>query len=379
MSASKNILYILPVSERGGAERVVETWVQNHSAAFTPHVLVPREGPLATSMRRLGCRVVVPPHFRMRNFVKALKFLIQYIRTESIDLIHSTMPKAHLFGGLAAAATHKKEIWFHHGPLASNRYQGLIPLIPSKMVLVATEYMRSMQQPTFYNAPAIRIVPCGIDTLKLTPCSRNRTDVRKKLGIGSDTMVIGMFGRLISWKGQHVVLQALRRLRQENRKCKFHCIFVGGTLFDMEPEYQIQLKNLTTTLGIEDAVSFSGHIENVYPYYDLSDVVVHASLVPEPFGMVVSEAMAKEKIVIATQGGGPSELIKSGVNGFLYKPGDEADLSNILADLGEIGKAGFDNSYCNQIGQNARNTIVSGYSIKKSIEKLEGVYHEVLG
>src|SRR5205814_1271947 len=150
---------------------------------FCPHVLVPAGGPLAESLQRLGVKVVVPPSFRMRHFAQTIRFLIQYIRSESIDLIHSTMPRGHLFGGMAARFGRCKEIWYHHGPLAPTRYQEMLPLIASESVLVANEYMRQMQEPTFFNARKIRAVRSGVDTHLLAPDNAAREELRAKYKI----------------------------------------------------------------------------------------------------------------------------------------------------------------------------------------------------
>jgi 2-polyprenyl-3-methyl-5-hydroxy-6-metoxy-1,4-benzoquinol methylase len=85
-------------------------------------------------------------------------------------------------------------------------------------------------------------------------------------------------------------------------------------------------------LGIADRVDFVGHQDDVYPWLDAIDVVVHASL-GEPFGLVVVEAMALGKPVVATAAGGPVEIIEDGVSGILTRPGDVAALAGAVEGL----------------------------------------------
>jgi glycosyltransferase involved in cell wall biosynthesis len=374
----KNILYILPVSERGGAERIVESWASHHSDRYRAHVIVPAEGALADSLRALEIRTIVPPQFRIRTLFKAVKFLSEYIKSESIDLIHSTMPKAHLFGGLAAMRTGCAEIWFHHGPMQRRRYQGVIPLIPSAAVLVASHYMVAAQTPTYYAAKAIRRVPCGIDTDALTPNAEYRKTLRRRFNLDDRTMAIGMFGRLIEWKGQHVLIEALRIARARNADFRFRCFLVGGTLFGREPEYQFRLRKQIEAAGLIKQVVFTGHLTDVYPYYDMMDAVIHASTVPEPFGLVVSEAMAKQKVVIAAGGGGPSEMIADGQSGFLYPAGDATCLAAVLADIYERWRDPAGREGVEFVAQQARASISREYSIERSVTELETVYGDVL-
>jgi glycosyltransferase involved in cell wall biosynthesis len=375
----KNILYILPVSERGGAERIVESWTSHHSAGFRAHVVVPQDGPVVQTLRKLGVNTIVPPDFRIRSLWKSVRFLADYVKAESIDLIHSTMPKAHLFGGLAALKSNCAEIWFHHGPLSSKRYQGVIPLIPSRAVLVASRYMESVQSPTYCAAKSIRRVPYGLDIEALRPNLENRTRLRSHHGISEKTLAIGMFGRLISWKGQHVVLEALRQVRAQNRDFDLHCFFVGGTLFGREPEYKQKLVNNIESSGLSSSVTLTGHVTDVYPYYDMMDVVIHASTIPEPFGLVVSEAMAKEKVVIATEGGGPSEMIQHGRTGFLYRASDASALAATLLDISKRWEDAESRQALRDIATRGRAGITSEYSINSSVSKLEELYSDILG
>jgi glycosyltransferase involved in cell wall biosynthesis len=92
---------------------------------------------------------------------------------------------------------------------------------------------------------------------------------------------------------------------------------------------------LAAELGIADRVHFAGHQSDVHPWYDALDVVVHASF-GEPFGLVLVEAMALGKPVVATAAGGPLEIIEDGISGVLIPPGDPdrlaATIDRILGD-----------------------------------------------
>lgn len=367
-----NVLYILPVGERGGAERIVESWVAAHTSNVTPFVVMPH-GPLIDSFKSLGVWASGPEEFRMSNLLGSVRFLNQVIRRQKIDLIHSSMPKSHLFGGIAAQVSGTREIWFNHGPISNSYYQGLIPLIPSAGLLVNSQYMYTRQASTLYSARRLRLQRLGIDTKLIRPRQDQRRILRDQYRLSDDAVVLGVFGRLVSLKGQDLVLLALARLKEVLPKTRIICFFVGGTLFGLESEYSNRLRSMIDSLGLIDDVVMTDHADDVYGYYDMVDIVVNPSVVPETFGLVVAEAMAKEKIVIASDAGGPRELLQHGVSGFLFRLGDAKELADQLTNVIEL------NSQTRAIiSHEARDFIVNNHDISASVKMLESFYEEVL-
>jgi len=100
-----------------------------------------------------------------------------------------------------------------------------------------------------------------------------------------------------------------------------------------ETGYERELHMLVARLELTDRVEFTGHIDDVAGQLDRADVLVHASVIPEPFGLVVVEAMAAGVPVIAADAGGPAEVITNGVDGLLTAPGDVDALAEALQAL----------------------------------------------
>jgi len=90
-------------------------------------------------------------------------------------------------------------------------------------------------------------------------------------------------------------------------------------------------------LGIADRVHFRGFRDDVWAELAPMSICVHASVVPEPFGQVIVEAMLASIPVIATEGGGPSEIVTDGQDGLLYPPGDVGALADAMRRLREDG------------------------------------------
>ena len=109
-------------------------------------------------------------------------------------------------------------------------------------------------------------------------------------------------------------------------------MIVGAPMFG-EHGYERELHELARRLEIADRVDFRGFRADIPAELGRLDVAVHASIIPEPFGQVVTEAMAAGLPVVAAAAGGPSRIITDGVDGLLVPPGDAAALSAALQRL----------------------------------------------
>jgi glycosyltransferase involved in cell wall biosynthesis len=138
-----------------------------------------------------------------------------------------------------------------------------------------------------------------------------------------------MVGRIAPWKGQHVFLEAFARAFPGG---DVRARVVGAPLFG-EDAYDQGLRRLAVDLRIADRVEFTGFREDVARELGSLDVLVHGSVIPEPFGQVVAEGLAAGLPVVAAAAGGPSELVENGVNGVLYPPGDVPALEAVLREL----------------------------------------------
>jgi glycosyltransferase involved in cell wall biosynthesis len=112
-----------------------------------------------------------------------------------------------------------------------------------------------------------------------------------------------------------------------------HAVVVGGGDEHFVPGFGAELRAKAASLGIADRTTFTGHRSDIARVLSALDVCVHASLDAEPFGMVVSEAMAGRRPVIASSAGGPAEQIEDGRSGFLVAPGDAAGIAERLVRL----------------------------------------------
>jgi glycosyltransferase involved in cell wall biosynthesis len=171
------------------------------------------------------------------------------------------------------------------------------------------------------------------------------TALRRELGLPLDALVVGEVGRLAPVKGQRELLQAVAGLRQ--RHPGLHAVLIGADL-EAGGDFRAELERLAHSLGIADGVHVAGFRADAAAALREMDVVVLPSSI-EGLPLVVLEAMAHAKPVVATAVGGTPEAVVDGATGLLVPPGDSealtAALERVLADeelrrrLGEAGRA----------------------------------------
>jgi len=151
--------------------------------------------------------------------------------------------------------------------------------------------------------------------------SKEKEDFRQKTGL-KDEFVVGIVGRIEEAKGQHLVLEAVKRLNEQGIASK--ALVVGHA---MDQKYLESLKE-----HYADYAIFTGFTQEAQKYMQLCDALVLATE-NETFGLVVIEAMMCGICVVASNSGGPLEIIDEGMNGLLFQTHDVADLTQKLESL----------------------------------------------
>jgi glycosyltransferase involved in cell wall biosynthesis len=150
-----------------------------------------------------------------------------------------------------------------------------------------------------------------------------KQNLRSELAVPPGAPLIGLFGRLSEWKGQHILLEALAALPEA------HGMLVGDALFG-EQDYVQRLRERADRPDLAGRIHFLGFRHDIPELMVSTDVVVHTSTAPEPLGLVIVEGLLARRPVIATAGGGAMEVIIDGESGILVRPGEPAALLNAL-------------------------------------------------
>jgi glycosyltransferase involved in cell wall biosynthesis len=288
---------------------------------------------------------------RLDRSARAMYGLRRLIGKEKIDVVVANSGHPLLYARPAAWTAGRPSIWWVHGyvPASASTKEPIARaqrLLSADLLLANSEFTAA-QLAVDFPRHTIRVVRPGVDLHRFRPDPQAGARLRQEAGIPFAEPVIGIFGRLQRWKGQHVFLRAAALVA--GRGVRFTAVVAGGTLFDIEPEYAEELKALAGTGQLAGRVRFLGNIANPQDWMNACDVVVHASIEPEPWGLVVAEAMACGRAVIASSAGGPLEMIEHKRTGWLVEPGDEVALAawleillsnpNLRAELGASARA----------------------------------------
>jgi glycosyltransferase involved in cell wall biosynthesis len=192
--------------------------------------------------------------------------------------------------------------------------------------------------------------------------------VRAQLGVHSHEQLVLMVGHLWTWKGQDVLLEAVRRLPDAVR-ADVRVALAGGTA-PSAARFRTRLDELAASEQLAGRVSFLGPRDDAAALMHAADVVVHASRKPEPFGLVVVEAMALGRPVIASRLGGPGEIVEPG-SGLTFDP-DQPDalaaaLERVLTDPIARG----------ELSHGARSRACA-FDIGPNVKAIEALYERVL-
>lgn len=173
----------------------------------------------------------------------------------------------------------------------------------------------------------------GIDVAaERSRVSRPGAEVRRDLGIAETNLFAVMVGNIREWKGQHVVVEAVSRLPPDVRG-RLSVVLVGEEGPSASHiEYRRRLLSDIREFGLADTVALVGRRDDVPDLFAAADIAIHASIIPEPFGMVLLEAMAHECAVVASDTGGPVEILDAG-GGLLFETGDPGTLAELLERL----------------------------------------------
>jgi glycosyltransferase involved in cell wall biosynthesis len=280
--------------------------------------------------------------FQLIQFFKTLRgrvnALANIIEKHEIDVVYSNaMP--FIEAALAAKITRRGHIWHLHECIDGNK--DLRPYLPSSLatrfiawlsarVIVNSEFLaRSLRTPSL--AHKLSVVHNATVTQSVS--NPKLGQLRRILGIQDNVPLVGMIGSIIPRKGQETFVRAAQLVSAKRKDAAF--VLIGRH----EPEYLNKVNNLIAELGLKEKFHILGSRNDIPQLLMDIDLLVLASL-QETFGLVVIEAMAAGKPVVATRSGGPDEIVVDGQTGYLVPIGDSVAMAEkILAviDTPEMG------------------------------------------
>lgn len=234
-------------------------------------------------------------------------------------------------------------------------------------IICISEAVRSNLLRSGFPKEQLAMIYNGLDPESFKP-KRDKADVRREIGVPSGPLV-GIVGNIKAWKGQEIVIRSMRLVRERIPDAR--CLVIGGSSPD-DAEYRRHVEQLIASEGLAGAVTITGFRKDVPDLVNCLDVLVHASVEPEPFGRVLLEGMALEKPVISNTIGSGPEIVADGVTGVLVPPAAPDDLAVAIITLLENPGLAL------EMGKAGRRRLDELFHISFNIEKTEELYSRVL-
>lgn len=293
--------------------------------------------------------------------------LCRLVAKEKIDLIHVNNGMNN-FAPILAAVLMRREFLVHFHGLESPGFvhRKFIKRVPGFVAL--SDYMKKCLVANGIPEERLDVIPNPVRPRPVPDGAVAR--LRAQYGIGSDDQVVGIVGRIVRWKGHLEFLQAAEAVMREIPGVK---LLVVGDYSDGEKAYQDRITRMVEAGDFRDRIIFTGYVKNVGEHYGLMDVCVHASIEPEPFGLVITEAMAYGVPVVASDRGAPGEIISDGETGYLVDPeATDVFAARIIDLLSDEDKR-------RRMGVQAKEHVLKHYPLDVYADKMEQVYRDILG
>ncbi len=304
----------------------------------------------------------------MRRVWPRAKALYHIIRQQGIELLHTNIRVGHDREGIVAArmagipcVCHIRDFeqlnWFDRklaGMVDAFIYISEAVQRPHLEAGVPQEKSRVV-----YNAVDISAFAGTLDV----------RHVRKGFNLTDDDQAVGILGRLEPWKGHQVFLRAMALVKDAVPSAKG---IVIGDPVPYEPDYRDLLLASCAELGLSERVTFRSFRLDVPAVMSALDVLVLASISPEPFGRVLIEAMAAGKPVVATDAGAVPEIIEDGIQGLLVSPGDVQALAEAIIHIlthRDLAVA---------MGQQGQARVREHFNLQQYVDGVQSVYRDLL-
>lgn len=384
-SGSPRVLFLDQSGDLGGAELSLLDIARHFRAAAT--VALFADGPFAERLHAAavpveviarGGRLAVRREDGLVAWLLALRavwpVVVQLVGLcRRHDLVYANTQKAFVLGSLAALLTRRPLIWHLRDILTSEHFgrANLRLVVGVSRLAAARVIANSEATATAFMAAGgdggrLVTIRNGIDPAPWAPIvMHHHLQLRHEFRLGTSP-VVGIFGRLAEWKGQHVLLKALQVLPG------VQCLVVGDPLFGEGP-YRDRLIRLIDELGLMERVRLCGFRSDVPAVMQVCDVIVHASTAAEPFGRVIVEAMLAGRPVIASDAGGVREIVEDGASGLLVPPGDAERLAAAIRCLLE------NKHLAARLAARGRSRAISEFSLTRTLDHIRLIISESAG
>lgn len=367
----KNILFLHSSSEMYGSDRSLLNIVRNiDKTQYKVFVLLPCPGPLVDAMaavpdvtveifevavlRRKNLSVKGGFSY-LRDFIASYRYIKNFIKSHHIDIVDTNT--AVVFPGAIAAKHAKiKSVWHIREIIKSNLENKVISFTMQRYADLIIANSRATGQALKVDQKKVRVVYNAVE-------QKGDTDLMPHA-----RPTVGMAGRINRWKGQKLFTDVAQIVKET---CPDVCFQIAGEAYAGEEHLRTELEEYIAQKGLTDTVILLGQVNDMDSFYKGLDIFALPSTQPEPFGLVVIEAMEYAIPVVATNHGGPTEIIADGEDGYLVSHESAEEMAQRISMLLQ------DNEKRTQMGKIAQEKKRRLFSVASMVRQIEAVFTEV--
>lgn len=387
----KNILFLHQSAELYGSDKTILLFISNlDKTKYNPIVILPFEGPLKTELERNNITVIIAPILKLyrkmftpkgllnfyKEYKEGMKMLKELHIKYNFALVYSHT-LAVLIGILFAKKYSIKHLWHVQEILAkpvviNKAFKKILNSKHNhKVIYDSKETMRFWIEGDVNLTQKSDFIWNALDVSQMNAIPQEAIeDVRKNhLKVDKDTIVIALVGRINSWKGQPLLLEAFNILQKKHNHIKL--AYIGAAPPNQE-FFEDDLREKISSYELNDKVTIIPFQLDIHPFWAAIDIAVVPSTEPEPFGMVAIEAMFHQKPVVAANHGGLTEIVIPNETGFLFQ---NNDVDSLVSSIEELIK---DEQERILFGINGKRRVHETFSMDKHVEKFEKVFEELI-
>lgn len=380
--AKPRVLYMLPVSFRGGAEKVTIE-MASHMHGYDPVFMLP-EGDLSRELSR-NHEVIVNDKWisagtrtgKIRvlfSFLKLLMntlFIYRSARHKRIDMIHACRMPSAIRSILAARLLQIPLIWTNHDVLQRTSKEYLFAFIAG-LLSSATVFVSKASSVNCISMAKSSVIHNGALPVHISEEVVN--SIRTRIGYSPQNIYLGIIGRVIACKGHLQFLKLFRGLLSKHPNLRL--LIIGMNPATEDAAYAREIGNYIKEYGLDNEVLIIEFNDQVPAYCRVLDFVVSYSQVEEAFAGTMLEAMAYGSIPIGSTNGGLPEYLKDGYNGFFINPFSEDISLRTMTDI--LDRYTKDRSTFAEIRRQGLETFKTSFSTETMCSKYRDLYDSLL-
>jgi len=383
MSSNIKVLQVIPKLGYGGAETgcydIAHYLPENNCKSF----IVTSGGELTKFVDKKKVKLIkLPVHSKnpLLIFLNSL-ILIGIILFFNITIVHARSRAPAWSCLIATKFTGRKFVTTFHGTYNFNgkikKFYNSV-MVRSDLIIAGSNFIFSHIKDNYSeflkSKKKFLVIFRGINVDYFDPTTKLDTDenkLLKKWEINKEKKIILVPGRLTSWKGQQLLIEAINLVKIELGYEAFYVVILGND--QGRSLYKKKLVRLTEQHRLTNQIKFIDHCKDMALAYKVSDIIISPSIEPEAFGRVAVEAQSMEKLIIASNIGGSNETIIDEKTGFLFEAGDVNALSKKI-----IRVITMDEMSTQLIGKEGRKNVLKKFNVEKMCFSTYSEYKRLL-